>query len=63
MPIIRERRLTMSVDSLNGIVSVPMTPPEELAIMDAADMKRILMLGIRGEVVLPREEHEVDVYA
>ena len=53
----------MSVDSLNGIQAVPMSPPEDLVIMDASDMKRIRLLGSRGEVVLPREEHEVDVYA
>jgi len=53
----------MSVDSLSGLHSVPAPPPEELPIMDMQDMKRILMLGIRGEVALPREEHEVDIYA
>ncbi len=53
----------MSVDILGGINAAPVTHSEELPIMDMQDMKRILMLGIRGEVMLPREEHEVDVYA
>ncbi|WP_319560902.1 hypothetical protein [Marispirochaeta sp.] len=53
----------MSVDSLGGINTAPVAHSEELPIMDMQDMKRILMLGIRGEVVLPPEEHEVDVYA
>lgn len=57
------RRTSMSVDSLGGINAAPVTHSEELPIMDMQDMKRILMLGIRGEVMLPREEHEVDVYA
>ena len=53
----------MSVEPSSGLHSVPAAMPEELPIMDMQDMKRILMLGIRGEVALPREEHEVDIYA
>ncbi len=54
----------MSVDSTLTIQPNPvMTPSSEPAIMDIQDMKRILMLGIRGEISLPGEEHEVDVYA
>ncbi len=53
----------MSVDSMLTIQPNPVTPSSEPAIMDMQDMKRILMLGIRGEISLPGEEHEVDVYA
>ena len=53
----------MSIDSLHGIQLAPSNPPAEIPVMDLQDMKRLLMLGIRGEVALPAEEHEVDTYA
>ena len=54
----------MSVDSMLTVQPAPVASTSGAApVMDLQDMKRILMLGIRGEIALPKEDHEVDVYA
>lgn len=34
-----------------------------MPLIDARDIKAILYLGIRGEIALPIEKHEVDILA
>lgn len=38
-------------------------PVEEPQLIEARDIKAILYLGLRGEITLPLEDHEVDILA
>ena len=44
---------------------LPLTkmPKQEPPLIKARDIKAILYLGIRGEITLPIEKHEVDILA
>ncbi|MEW5816108.1 MAG: hypothetical protein AB1798_12030 [Spirochaetota bacterium] len=37
--------------------------PREMTLIDAEDIKAILYLGLRGEISLPIEKHNVDILA
>jgi hypothetical protein len=38
-------------------------PERQPQLIEAKDIKAILYLGLRGEITLPIEEHEVDILA
>jgi len=44
-------------------IQPPKTPEREIPLIDPEDIKAILYLGIRGEIALPIENHEVDILA
>ena len=56
---------TMRIDTVRTaeIQPPPKAPPREDYLIDAKDIRAILYLGIRGEVTLPVEKHEVDILA
>ena len=54
----------MSIDPVKTPPIPPPKPPApERPLIDARDIKAILYLGIRGEIALPIEKHEVDILA
>jgi len=54
----------MSIDTVQlPQIQPPKTPEREIPLIDAEDIKAILYLGIRGEIALPIESHEVDILA
>ena len=54
----------MSVDTVQiPQIQPPKSPERDVPLIDAKDIKAILYLGIRGEVALPVEKHQVDILA
>ena len=52
------------IDSVNQIQLITPRPIDtEPALIELKDIKAILYLGLRGEVALPIEDHEVDILA
>lgn len=39
------------------------SPPPKPALIAERDIKAILYMGLRGEIVLPMDEHKVDILA
>jgi hypothetical protein len=59
-----EGELTMVIDTsasyqIPEMVNQPTEPP----VIEMKEIKAILYLGIRGDIALPMEEHEVDILA
>lgn len=44
-------------------IQTPKPPQRDLPLIEPDEIKAILYLGIRGEIVLPLEKHEVDILA
>jgi hypothetical protein len=54
----------MSIDPVRiPNMQPPKSPEHDMPLIDAEDIKAILYLGIRGEITLPVEKHEVDILA
>jgi hypothetical protein len=57
----------MSIDKVENTVTSPPSaqqqPKAESALIDSDEIKAILYLGIRGEISLPIEKHDVDILA
>ena len=52
------------VDGINYaqfITSQQVAPDREIDLIDIKEIKAILYLGLRGNIALPEEEHEVDI--
>ena len=41
----------------------PVPQPQQLPLIDPRDIKAILYMGLRGEIILPVENHKVDILA
>lgn len=44
-------------------IQTPKSPQREITLIQPNEIKAILYLGIRGEIVLPVEKHKVDILA
>ena len=57
----------MSIDKVENTMTSPPSaqqqPKAESALIDSDEIKAILYLGIRGEISLPIEKHDVDILA
>lgn len=38
-------------------------PPQKLPLIEERDIKAILYMGLRGDIVLPVDKHKVDILA
>lgn len=57
----------MSIDKVENTMTSPPSAQQqsksESALIDSDEIKAILYLGIRGEISLPIEKHDVDILA
>lgn len=57
------RRMVENVTIAQSQITQYQQPERQPQLIEAKDIKAILYLGLRGEITLPIEEHEVDILA